>query len=118
MANVYYEKDADRSVWPGARWRCWGTAPRATLTRLNLKDSGIDVRVGLRAGSSSMAKAEAAGLRVVSTADAAREADVIMMLLPDTEIGPVYDSEVAPNLSEGDALFFAHGFNVRFGAFT
>ena len=73
------------------------------------------MRVGLRAGSSSTAKAEAAGLQVVSTADAAREADVVMMLLPDTEIGPVYDAEVAPNLAEGDALFFAHGFNVRFG---
>ena len=82
---------------------------------LNLKESGVDVRVGLREGSSSRAKAEEAGLKVLSNAEAAAEADVIMMLLPDTEIAAVYESDVAPNLNPGDALFFAHGFNVRFG---
>ncbi len=75
----------------------------------------MDVRVGLRAGSSSAAKASEAGLAVTDVATATAEADLIMMLLPDTEIGPVYEADVAPNLSDGDALFFAHGFNVRFG---
>jgi ketol-acid reductoisomerase len=80
-----------------------------------LKDSGIDVRVGLRDGSSSKSKAEAAGLKVQSFADAAAEADVIMMLVPDTEQAAIYEESIAPNLSDGDALFFAHGFNIRFG---
>ena len=82
---------------------------------LNLRDSGIDVRVGLREGSASRAKAEAAGLKVMTPAAAAAEADLVMMLLPDTEQASVYESEIAPNLSDGDALFFAHGFNIRFG---
>ena len=115
MANVYYEKDADRSAIAGRKVAVLGYGSQGHAHALNLKDSGIDVRVGLREGSSSRAKATDAGLRVVTTAEAVAEADVIMMLLPDTEIGPVYDAEVAPHLSDGDALFFAHGFNVRFG---
>ena len=82
---------------------------------LNLSESGVDVRVGLREGSSSRQKAEEAGLRVLSVADAAAEADVIMILLPDTEQAAVYEAEIAPHLNAGDALFFAHGFNIRFG---
>jgi ketol-acid reductoisomerase len=82
---------------------------------LNLADSGVDVRVALREGSSSKAKAEAAGLRVVSVADAAREADLVMILLPDTEQAAVYERDIAPNLNPGDAVFFAHGFNIRYG---
>jgi ketol-acid reductoisomerase len=73
------------------------------------------VRVGLRDGSGSKAKAEAAGLRVLSIADASAEADLIMILLPDTEQAATYDEAIAPNLNDGDALFFAHGFNIRFG---
>src|SRR6476469_958444 len=115
MANVYYEKDADPSIIAGRKVAILGYGSQGHAHALNLKDSGVDVRVGLRAGSSSAAKAEEAGLRVVDVATASAEADVIMILLPDTEIGPVYDAEVAPNLSDGDALFFAHGFNVRFG---
>jgi ketol-acid reductoisomerase len=115
MANVYYEKDADPSVIAGRKVAVLGYGSQGHAHALNLKESGVDVRVGLREGSSSRAKAEEAGLRVVDVATAAAEADVIMMLLPDTEIGPIYDAEVAPNLNDGDALFFAHGFNVRFG---
>jgi ketol-acid reductoisomerase len=82
---------------------------------LNLSESGVDVRVGLRPGSSSGAKAEEAGLRVTSVEQAATEADVIMILLPDTEQKDVYDTQIAPHLAAGDCLMFAHGFNIRFG---
>lgn len=115
MANVYYEKDADRSLIAGRKVAILGYGSQGHAHALNLKESGVDVRVGLRDGSSSRAKAEEAGLRVVDVPTACQEADLIMILLPDTEIGPVYDAEVAPNLNDGDALFFAHGFNVRFG---
>ena len=118
MANVYYEKDADRSKIADRKVAVLGYGSQGHAHALNLKESGIDVRVGLRDSSSSKAKAEEAGLRVVSPAEATAEADVIMMLLPDTEIGAVYEADVAPNLNDGDALFFAHGFNVRFGYVT
>jgi ketol-acid reductoisomerase len=115
MANVYYEKDADRSIIAGRKVAILGYGSQGHAHALNLKDSGVDVRVGLRDGSSSREKAAAAGLAVVSPDEAAAEADIVMMLLPDTEIAPVYADAVAPNLSDGDAVFFAHGFNVRFG---
>jgi ketol-acid reductoisomerase len=118
MANVYYEKDADPSLIAGRKVAILGYGSQGHAHALNLKDSGVDVRVGLRPGSSSEAKAKEAGLRVLDIATAAAEADLIMMLLPDTEIAPVYDADVAPNLSDGDALLFAHGFNVRFGYVT
>ena len=82
---------------------------------LNLKDSGVDVIVGLREGSSSIAKAEAQGLKVLPIAEAAAAADVVMLLAPDTEQKAIYDEHVAANLAEGNALAFAHGFNVRYG---
>jgi ketol-acid reductoisomerase len=82
---------------------------------LNLRDSGVDVRVGLRDGSGSRAKASSAGLRVTSIAQAAEEADLIMILAPDTEQQATYTESIEPTLREGDALFFAHGFNIRFG---
>ncbi len=115
MANVYYEKDADPSIIAARKVAVLGYGSQGHAHALNLKESGVDVRVGLREGSSSRAKAEEAGLRVVDIATATAEADLIMILLPDTDIGPVYNAEVAPNLQDGDALFFAHGFNVRFG---
>src|ERR671921_851344 len=114
-ASVLYEKDADRSIIAGRKVAVLGYGSQGHAHALNLKDSGIDVRVGLREGSSSKAKAEAAGLRVVPVDQAAAEADLIMILLPDTEQRQVYEESIAPNLSGGDALFFAHGFNIRFG---
>ncbi len=114
MANIYYEKDADRSVIADRKVAILGYGSQGHAHALNMKESGIDVRVGLREGSSSKAKAEAAGLSVRSIADATAEADVVMMLMPDTEMAAIYESDVAPNLVDGDALFFAHGFNIRF----
>jgi ketol-acid reductoisomerase len=81
---------------------------------LNLKESGIDVRVGLRETSSSVAKAESAGLRVLPVAEATKEADLIMLLGPDTEHKAIFNDHIAPNLQPGDALFVGHGFSVRF----
>jgi ketol-acid reductoisomerase len=114
-ATVYYEKDADPGLIHGRKVAVIGYGSQGHAHALNLRDSGVDVRVGLRDGSSSKSKAEAAGLRVLSIAEASAEADVIMILLPDTEQKAVYESDIAPNLKDGDALLFAHGFNVRFG---
>jgi ketol-acid reductoisomerase len=114
MANVYYAKDADPGLIAGRKVAIMGYGSQGHAHALNLSDSGVDVRVGLREGSSSKAKAEAAGLRVTSMAKAAEEADLIMILLPDTEQAAAYDTYIAPNLQPGDAIFFAHGFNIRF----
>src|SRR5947207_13206225 len=113
-ANVYYSDDADPSLIHGKTVAIIGYGSQGHGHALNLKDSGVDVRVGLREGSSSKAKAEAAGLRVVPIDQAAAEADLVMMLLPDTEQRDVYEQSIAPHLNGGDAIFFAHGFNIRF----
>jgi ketol-acid reductoisomerase len=115
MANVYYSKDADPGLIAGRKVAIFGYGSQGHAHALNLSDSGVDVRVGLRDGSSSKAKAEAAGLRVTSLATAATEADLIMILLPDTEQAAAYTADIEPNLQPGDAVFFAHGFNIRFG---
>ena len=118
MATLYYEKDADASLIGNRKVAVIGYGSQGHAHALNLSESGVDVRVGLREGSSSRAKAEEAGLRVLSVADAAAEADLVMVLLPDTEQAKVYEAEIAPHLQAGDALFFAHGFNIRFGLIT
>src|SRR5437763_14153973 len=117
-ATVWYEKDADASLMAGRKVAIIGYGSQGHAHALNLRDSGIDVRVGLRPGSSSKAKAEGAGLPVRTVADASAEADLIMILLPDTEQASVYENEIAPHRSQGDALFFAHGFNIRFKLIT
>jgi ketol-acid reductoisomerase len=115
MATIYYEKDADRSALEGQRVAVLGFGSQGHAHALNLKDSGHDVRVGLREGSTSWSVAEAAGLRVLPTAQAVRDADVAMVLLPDTAQAASYESEIGPNLEPGNMLMFAHGFNVHFG---
>jgi ketol-acid reductoisomerase len=115
MATIYYERDADPSALAGQRIAVLGFGSQGHAHALNLKDSGHDVRVGLREGSASRAAAEEAGLRVLTTAEAAAEADVVMMLQPDTAQAKVYADDVAPNLKAGDMLMFAHGFNIHFG---
>src|SRR5436305_10591321 len=96
-AKVYYEADADRSLIQGRKVAIIGYGSQGHAHALNLRDSGVDVRVGLRDGSASKAKAEGEGLRVLPVADAAAEADVVMILLPDTAQKRVYDAEIAPH---------------------
>jgi ketol-acid reductoisomerase len=114
MATIYHEDETDVSALAGQKVAVLGFGSQGHAHALNLKDSGFDVRVGLRAGSGSRAKAEEAGLAVLDTADAVAEADVTMVLLPDTSHGKVYAEEVAPNLAAGDMLMFAHGFSIHF----
>ena len=115
MATIYYEKDADRSLIAGRKVAIIGYGSQGHAHALNLRDSGVDVRVGRRDGSASVGKAKEAGLRVLPMAEAAAEADLIMMLVPDTEHGAIFEKEILPNLTAGKALFVSHGFSVRFG---
>jgi len=115
MATLYYESDADPSLIQGRKVAILGYGSQGHAHALNLSESGVDVRVGLRDGSKSATKATEAGLRVLAVDQASAEADVIMILLPDTEQKSVYDAQIAPHLQEGDCLMFAHGFNIRFG---
>src|SRR5579864_7406776 len=101
MPNVYYEKGADPTLIAARKVAILGYGSQGHAHALNLRDSGVDVRVGLRDGSSSVGKAEAAGLRVTSIAEAAREADVIMLLAPDTEQQAIYERDIEPNLKAG-----------------
>ncbi|MFZ1754820.1 MAG: ketol-acid reductoisomerase, partial [Caldilineaceae bacterium] len=115
MATIYYENDADLSLLDDKKIAIIGYGSQGHAHALNLKDSGADVRIGLHQGSSSKAKAEAEGLRVLSVADATKEANVIMIVIPDPIQANVYEAEIAPNLNPGDTIMFAHGFNIRFG---
>ena len=115
MAQMFYDDDADLSVIQARKVAVLGYGSQGHAHALSLRDSGVDVRVGLREGSKSVAKATAQGLRVVSPAQACAEADLIMVLAPDQVQRHLYASDIAPNLAPGKALFFAHGFNIRFG---
>jgi ketol-acid reductoisomerase len=118
MAEIFYDDDADLSIIQGRKVAVLGYGSQGHAHALSLRDSGVDVRVGLPTGSKSREKAEGAGLRVVTPAEAAAEADVIMILAPDTVQRKLYEADVAPNLKDGDALFFGHGLNIRFGLIT
>ncbi|MGO1182533.1 MAG: ketol-acid reductoisomerase [Micrococcaceae bacterium] len=115
MTKKYYDADADLSLIQGRKVAVIGYGSQGHAHALSLRDSGVDVRIGLAEGSKSRAKAEAEGLRVVTVAEAATEADLIMILVPDQVQAKVYSEDIAPNLKDGDAIFFAHGFNIRFG---
>ncbi|GHS88947.1 ketol-acid reductoisomerase (NADP(+)) [Actinomycetota bacterium] len=115
MAELFYDDDADLSVIANKKVAVIGYGSQGHAHALNLRDSGVDVRVGLREGSASRAKAENEGLRVLPVAEAVAEADVVVVLAPDQVQRHVYRDEIAPNLKEGAALVFGHGFNIRFG---
>jgi ketol-acid reductoisomerase len=115
MAEMYYDDDADLSIIQGRSVAVLGYGSQGHAHALSLRDSGVDVRVGLPEGSKSRQAAEEAGLRVVTPFEACEEADVIMVLVPDPVQRKVYAEAVEPNLAEGDALFFGHGLNIRYG---
>lgn len=118
MANLFYDNDADLIRLAARPIAIVGYGSQGHAHALNLRDNGLDVRVGLHAASHSRAAAEAEGFRVLSVADAVKEADVIMLLVPDTAQAELYASEIEPHLAPGKTLMFAHGFNIRFGQIT
>ena len=115
MANIYYDNDADLGLLDGKRIAIIGYGSQGHAHALNLRDSGADVRVGLYKGSKSWSKAETEGLRVLPVADACAEADVMMLLIPDTRQSAIYKESVEPHLAPGKTLMFSHGFNIRYG---
>jgi ketol-acid reductoisomerase len=114
-AEVFYDDDADLSIIGGRKVAVIGYGSQGHAHSLSLRDSGVDVVVGLQEGSRSRAKAEEQGLRVLTPAEASAWADVIMLLAPDTAQRRIYAESIAPNLTAGKALFFGHGLNIRFG---
>ena len=114
-AKIYYQQDCDLNVLKGKTVAIIGYGSQGHAHALNLKESGIDVVVGLYAGSKSAEKAKKQGLEVLSVADAVKKADVIMILIPDEKQAAMYKSEIEPNLTAGKTLAFAHGFNIHFG---
>jgi ketol-acid reductoisomerase len=117
-AEVFYDDDADLSLIQGKKVAVLGYGSQGHAHALSLRDSGVDVRIGLPEGSKTRAKVEADGLRVVTPAEAAAEADVIMILAPDTVQRKLYAEDVEPHLTDGKALLFGHGLNIRFGLIT
>ena len=115
MAELFYDDDADLSVIASKKVAVIGYGSQGHAHALNLRDSGVDVRIGLRADSKSVAKATEQGLRVLTVPEAVREADVVVILAPDQVQRIVYRDEIEPNLNPGTALVFGHGFNIRFG---
>jgi len=115
MATMYYDDDADLTIIQSRKVAVIGYGSQGHAHALNLRDSGVDVRIGLQPGSKSTLKAQNEGLRVLTPGEATAEADVIMILAPDQIQAKLYNAEIKPNLKKGSALFFAHGFNIRFG---
>jgi ketol-acid reductoisomerase len=115
MTTIYYDKDASLDPIRARKAAIIGYGSQGHAHALNLKESGVDVRIGLHASSRSRAKAEAAGLKVMTVSEAAQWADLIMILAPDQTQKQIYDADIAPHLTKGKALFFAHGFNIHYG---
>ena len=115
MAKIYYQNDCNLSLLDGKKVAIVGYGSQGHAHALNLKESGIDVRVGLYDGSKSWKEAEKAGLTVKTTAEAAKESDVIMILTPDEKQAQIYKDDIEPNLEAGNMLMFAHGFNIHYG---
>jgi ketol-acid reductoisomerase len=118
MAKMYHDEAADLALIQAKKVAIIGYGSQGHAHALNLKDSGVTVKVGLRQGSASAAKAQQAGLETGSVAEVSKWADVIMILAPDTEQAAIYEKEIAPYLSSGKMLMFAHGFNIRYGTIT
>ncbi len=118
MAVIYYDKDADPKLIQGKKVAVIGYGSQGHAHALNLKENGVDVRVGLRPGSNSQVKAEADGLNVMPVSEAAKWGDVVMILVPDTAQPDIYQAEIAPYMHAGKTLMFAHGFNIRFDTIT
>jgi ketol-acid reductoisomerase len=114
--NIYYDKDCDLSIIKNKKVSIIGYGSQGHAHANNLQDSGVDVCVGLRDGSSSAAKAKAAGIAVKSVEDAVAWADVVMVLAPDEHQAAIYKEQIEPNIQQGAAMAFAHGFNIHFGA--
>ncbi len=114
MAKLYYDQDANMDLLAGKKVAVIGYGSQGHAHALNLKESGIDVMVGLYKGSKSWARAEKAGLKVTETAQAVEQSDVIMILIPDEKQAKLYKESIEPKLKEGDVLMFAHGFNIHF----
>ncbi|MCP2195064.1 ketol-acid reductoisomerase [Williamsia deligens] len=112
---MFYDDDADLSIIQGRKVAVIGYGSQGHAHSLSLRDSGVDVAVGLREGSASREKASEQGLKVMSAAEAAKWADVVMLLAPDTSQAQIFTDEIAPNLEDGNALFFGHGLNIHFG---
>ncbi len=113
--NIYYDKDADTKLLKGKKIAVIGYGSQGFAHSNNLKDSGMDVIIGLKDGSKSAEKAKKAGLTVMSTEEAAKAADIMMILVPDEQQGNMYDTSIAPYIKRGAYLAFAHGFNIHFG---
>src|SRR6059058_2591688 len=116
--EIYYDADADLALIRGRKVAVIGYGSQGHAHALSLRDSGVDVRIGLPETSKSKAAAEAEGLRVLTPYDACAEADLVMVLAPDTAPRKIYAEAIEPNIKDGDAIFFAHGFNIRFGYIT
>ena len=118
MAKMYYESDCNMNVLESKKIAVIGYGSQGHAHALNMKESGLDVIVGLRPGSARAAQAQEMGLTVMTPAEAAKAAQLIMMLVPDEVAADIYEESIAPNLKDGDALFFAHGFNIHYNQIT
>ena len=114
-ARIFYQKDCNLSLLEGKKIAIIGYGGQGHAHALNLKESGCDVVIGLYEGSKSWAKAEAQGFQVYTAAEAAKQADIIMILINDEKQAALYKNDIEPNLEEGNMLMFAHGFNIHFG---